>query len=307
MRKRFGKKTRAAPWCVLLLCFLLCGTESWAAEAPSVLLKNAWAEYGFQAFDSAQNLFEEAEESPQSTPEQRLQARLGLAFITHQQMPGRDPEAALTLYESLLQEIPQDHNLRFLLLSRIGDCHAESDPPEFERARQFYRQGLETATDTSLMVQETILRLVTTYMNRPDSEAFAQGLAVAEEFAPRMQGVHFESIFYGLQVELSFFLGAHERMAAALERQYRAGISNVKVKENVLFQLARLHEVELRDFPKAEAYYRQLAAEIPSSQKAYFARLRADELRAGKLQSAYGPPLPPLVEDLRSKEGGDGR
>lgn len=307
MPEWFRKKTRGASWSVLLLCFLLCGTESWAAEAPSVLLQNAWAEYGFQAFGNAQNLFEEAADSPQATPEQRLQARLGLAFITHHQMPGRDPEAALPLYESLLQEIPQGHHLRFLLLARIGDCHAEFDPPQLERARQFYRQGLETAADTSLMVQETILRLVTTYMNRPDPEAFAQGLAVAEEFAPWMQGAHFESIFYGLQVELSFFLGDPERMAAALERQYRAGISNVKVKENVLFQLARLHEVELRDFATAEAYYRQLSAEIPSSQKAYFARLRADELRAGKLQSAYGPPLPPLVEDLRPKEGGDGR
>jgi hypothetical protein len=91
-------------------------------------------------------------------------------------------------------------------------------------------------------------------------------------------------------------------LAEALDQQYRAGISNIKVKETVLFRLARLHEVELGDYALAEDYYRRLAAEVPSSQKAYFAVLRADELKAGKLDSDYAPPLSPQVEDATRKE-----
>jgi len=307
MAKWFGGRVWGLCLSIVLLCPLLCGAGSRAEEAPAALLRRAWEEYGFQAFRDAQELFERVTESSQASREQRLQARLGLAFVEHYRMPGRDPEGAIPRYESLLQEIPPDHGWRALVLARLGDCYAEMTPPRLERARALYRQAVATGRDTSLMVQETILRLVTTYMRESSLKTFAQGLAVAEEFTPRMQGAHFESIFWGLQVELSFFLGNHERMAVALERQYRARISNVKVKENVLFQLARLHEVELRDFARAEAYYRRLAAEIPSSKKAYFARLRADELRAGKLQSAYGPPLPPLVEDLTGKEDTDGR
>ena len=56
----------------------------------------------------------------------------------------------------------------------------------------------------------------------------------------------------------------------------------MQIKERVLFQLARLHEVELGDYAAAESFYRRLAAEVPTSQKAYFASLRADELARGQ-------------------------
>jgi hypothetical protein len=292
---------------VLFACSSLCTVHIKAAENPETLLKSAWDEYGFQAFGNAQKLFAEVEDRDDATLQQRLQARLGQAFIIQYQMPGRNPEAAIPLYESLLKDTPDTSEWKVMLLTRLGDCHAELNPLQQQQARKLYRQALAAATDTSLIVQETILRLISTYMNNPDPEVFSRGLDVAQEFAPWLEGGHFESIFYGLQAELAFFLGDPELRAAVLERQYRAGINNVKIKENVLFQLARIHEVELRDFARAQAYYYQLAAEIPSSQKAYFARLRADELKEGKIQSAYGPPLPPLVEDLRKKEGADGR
>ena len=46
----------------------------------------------------------------------------------------------------------------------------------------------------------------------------------------------------------------------------------------------------------------RLAAEVPSSQKAHFASLRADELKIGKLDSDYAPPLSPRVRDQTPEE-----
>jgi len=298
--------------CAVLFCLLPCTTQARGAEAAGASLERAWQEYGFQAFGNARKLFVEAGEAADADAEQRLQARLGLAFITHFQMPGRDPQAAIPLYESLLDEAPDEPGWKVLLLARLGDCHAEIGPPQLTEARRFYRRALEAAPDTSLMVQETILRLLTTYLREPDPEVYARGLAAAGEFAGQMRGAHFESIYYGLQSELAFFGGDMARMAEALAAQYRTGINNVKVKEKVLFQLARVYEVELRDFVQAEHYYRKLASEVPSSIKAHFALLRADELRAGKIQSDYAPALAPLgqgppADDASGEEGGHGR
>jgi tetratricopeptide (TPR) repeat protein len=293
---------------VALSCsLLLCTADAQTQGESATQLESAWEEYGYQAFGRAWKLFSLVENASDAQPEQRLQARLGLAFITHYQMPGRDPEAAIPRYESLLADAPNEPAWRVLLLARLGDCQAEQVPPRMEQARAYYRQALDSAPDTSLIVQETILRLLTTYLDAPDPDEFARGLTVAREFAPRMQGTHFESIFYGLQGELAFFLGDMERMATALAEQYRHGINNVQVKEKVLFQLARLHEVELRDFDRAEFYYRELASRVPSSVKAHFSRLRADELQAGKIHSDYAPALPPRAGNVSEEGNADGR
>lgn len=269
-------------------------------------LRQGWEEYGFQAFSNARSLFNEVEGDDKATAAARFEARLGLAFVVHYQMPGRDPEAAVPLYEALLEEAA-DARLQGLVLARLGDALIESDPPQLEAGRDHYRRALEVLPAASLLGQETALRLLTTYMETPDPKAFARGLDEAEGLAGRLEGTAFASVFYGIQAELAFFLGDLGRMARALEKQYEAGISNVRVKEKVLFQLARLFEVELGDFAAAQRYYRLLAAEVPSSQKAYFARLRADELAAGKIDSDFAPPLSVQVEGPATGEGRDGR
>ncbi|NKB66971.1 MAG: tetratricopeptide repeat protein [Candidatus Latescibacteria bacterium] len=249
-----------------------------AQEAPQALLDLAWEEYGLQAFANADRLFDRAADAQGATQVQRWQALLGQAFITQYQMPGRDPEAALEQYQELLDEVGQDSTWRGLILARLGDCHAELDPPQFAAARDYYRQALAVLPHQAALAQETILRLLTTYMHKPDRGELARGLAEAQEWSERLQGSAFAGVFHGLRAEMALFLGDYSQLAEALDSQYRAGINNISVKEMVLFQLARLHEVELDDPDAAQRYYRQLAEEVPSSQKAHFARLRADQL-----------------------------
>lgn len=285
---------------LLALSFVVVVHSANAQESTADQLALAWREYGLQAFSTADGLFANVAETAQG--ETRWQALLGEAQIVHYQMPGRDPAAAIPLYEALLAEVGDLAEWRGQVLARLADCHVEVVPVQIDKARTLYREALSILPATSLMVQETALRFLATYLQRPDRAEIARGLEASDEFTAQMAGTPFASIFHGLRAEMAFFTGNYPALAEALDQQYRAGISNVSVKEGVLFRLARLNEVELGDYVKAEAYYRELAREVPSSKKAHFATLRADELKAGKLDSDYAPPLSPRVEDATGKE-----
>ena len=266
------------------------GAASGSAQDATSLLAQGWQEYGFQSFAPAQRLVVATGEVAGVTPGQRWEARLGTAMIVHNQMPGRDPVSAEPLYAELLEQT-EDPDRQALALTRLGDCRAELRPPDLEAARDHYRRALALATPKSLPAQDTALRLVSTYMQKPSAQEFARGLEVAAEMESGLEGTVLAGALYGLQAELALFVGDNPRFTRALRRQYEAGIHNVQIKERVLFQLARLHEVELDDYTPAESFYRRLAAEVPTSQKAHFAALRADELARGQLDSDYAPPL----------------
>lgn len=289
----------------LALCLL--ADTSLAQEPPREVLGRAWNEYGLQAFSNADKLFSEVAESERANQQERWQAQLGRAFITHYQMPGRDPQAAIAQYETLLQAVGQRDLWRGQILGRMADCYMEITPVQVDKARSLYDQALSALPKDSPLVQETMLRLLSSYLQRPDAEEIARGLQMATEMAPRFAETPFASVFHGMRAEMAFFIGDYRALAEALDAQYRAGISNVRVKEVVLFRLARINEVALGHYERAEAYYRLLASEVPSSQKAHFAMLRADELKNGQLDSDYAPPLSTRVEDRMVKEQPDGR
>ena len=291
----------------LPLALCLSAATLLAQEPPAELLGRAWTEYGLQAFSNADGLFSQVAQSERASQEERWQARMGRAFITHYQMPGRDPQAAIPQYEELLQEVDERDLWRGQILGRLADCYMEIVPAQVDKARSLYEQALSALPDDSPLIQETMLRLLSSYLQRPDSEEIALGLQSAAEMAPRFVGTPFASVFHGMRAEMAFFIGDYSALADALHAQYRAGISNVRVKEVVLFRLARINEVALGHYDRAEAYYRLLASEVPSSQKAHFATLRADELKNGQLDSDYAPPLSTRVEDRMVKEKPDGR
>ena len=266
-----------------------------SADPPAESLGQAWREYGFQAFGRADHLFAAVEESGEATAEHRLEARLGRALIVHNQMPGRSPAEAVPLYEQLLKQTEAD-SLRAFIHARLADCAAEIRPRDLTASREHYRQALDLAPRESLLRQDTALRLVTTYMQRPSRDDILTGLETARSLEEDLRDTALSSVLYGLEAELALFVRDMPALARALVRQLEAGIHNTQIKERVLFQLARIHEVELGDYGAAMRYYRALADEVPTSQKAYFARLRVAELERGQIVSDYAPPPPPSAE-----------
>ena len=283
-----------------IVSFLFFIQRPYAQEQIDDRLFRGWNEYGLQAFSNAEELFHAVANSENVTQEQIIQAKLGLAFITHYQMPGRDPSVAIPLYENLLDEVEGREQLEGLILGRLADCHLEISPPEIDRARSFYKQAIAVLSKDSILLPETMLRFLTTYLVKPDSIEIRKGLIESEKLRLRFRGTDLASVFHGIRAEMAFFISDFVVLTEALEEQYQSGINNVNVKEAVLFRLARLYELELSDYNRAEYYYRLLVSEIPSSQKAYFANLRADELNSGKLNSDFMPP----TFDRKAKSNG---
>jgi hypothetical protein len=285
----------------ILCSVLLAGALVRAGEGVPQLLKRGWDEYAFQTFPTAQRLFRRALNADAATDDEKFQARYGLAMIVHYQMPGRDPAAAIPVLQALLDDLPAGHRLRPHVLADMGACHVETAPPDFNAGRTCYRKVLETVDGSPTIVQTTALRLISSYLRRPSQAEFQRGTAAVAEVIPRLEGTPLESSAHGLAALLAYQQKDIPRFAAELKAQYAAGIENIQIKANVLFQIARVSEVELHDFKQAERYYRMLAEQCSFDIRAHFAKLRAAELARGKVNSDYAPPV--LPEKAPAGEG----
>lgn len=281
---------------------LLAGAFVPAGESNPQLLKRAWDEYAFQTFPTARRLFQQALDAKGATDEEKFQARYGLAMIVHYQMPGRDPAAAIPMLQALLDSLPAGHRLRPHVLADMGACHIETSPPDYEAGRACYRKVLATVEGNPTIVQTTALRLISSFLHLPSQAEFQRGTAAVAEVMPRLAGTPLESSAHGLAAQLAYYQDDLPRFAAELKAQYASGIENIQIKAAVLFQIARVSEVALRDFKQAEHYYRKMAKECSFDIRAYFAGLRAEELARGKINSDYAPPL---VPEPKSAGGGE--
>lgn len=270
-------------------------TRTASVPPPPAALQEAWDEYGYQAWKNAARLFAGVEAAATATPEEKLQARFGLALIRQYQMPGQDPEGAVSLHKQLLDEVPADSPLRVAVLEELGSCYLDKPAANVAKARDYFRMALAEAPPGSFAAQDAALRLLASYMRRANRADFQEGLKVADDLLPQLKGGKLESVAHGLAAQLAYSNGDLPRFAAELQAQEKAGIENRSIRGRVLFQIARVSEVEFKDYKKAEQFYRRLHDEMPSSDQAYFAGLRADELARGKINSDYEPPLEPAA------------
>jgi hypothetical protein len=267
----------------------LSGIAAAGPAATQQLLKSGWEEFSFQNFSASEQKFRAVMETG-SDADSRLQARIGVASVTQYQQPGRDPVKAAALYDGILKDLPPGHALRALAWSRLGQCRMEQAPPALDQARAAFREALASDTGRTVVAQETVLHLATTYLMESRRDAFETGLKTLDELLPRVEGGPLESVAHGIAAQFALILDDPRRLCREWEAQLRVGIENRGMKARTLFQVARLCESRLRDYPKAAVYYRRLADEVPTDSRAYFARLRAAELAQGKIVSAYEPP-----------------
>ena len=261
--------------------------------SPPHLLKTAWEEYGFQAWNQADRLFDQVILLPSATDDQKYQARLGKAFIVQNRMPGRSAEGALKLFEALLNDLPISHALRPLVQSSLGACYLDSKKPDYEQGRAYLQEVLDNPDADTLVAQDAALRLLASFLKRPDPEQYDEGLRRAESVISRVRGTPMESVLHWMAGRLALWTGDLRRFADETEAQYRCGIENRALLETALFTLGRLNEAVFSDYALAADWYEQLSKDLPTHGRAYFGRLRVAELRAGKINSDYEPPLVP--------------
>jgi len=264
-----------------------------ASGTPQALLGQAWDEYGFMAFSRARELFQKADRHPNATAEQKFQARLGQAFITQFQLPGRDPDAARLQYEQLLAGLPADAPpaWRAVVLARIGQCLLTGSRPDYNLGRCRLREAIAADRPDGLAGQEAILQLLGSYLARPEAAEFRAGLAETDRLMPRLRGGPLECDAHLIAACLAFALRDYPRTEAEHEARTATGIENPQSLAGAYFQIARLNETVLNNPRKAARYYRILAEKCPASIPAFFARERAAELEHQLAGAPAGNPL----------------
>lgn len=289
-----------------LLVGLIAGAPAAVAASgtlqPDVLLAQAWDEYGFTAFSRARERFQKAAAHPAATVEQQFQARLGQAFITQFQLPGRDPDAARLQYEQLLGSLPADAPpaWRAVLLARIGQCLLTGRQPDYDLGRRRLREAIAADRPDGLAGQEAVLQLLASYLARPDEAEFRTGLAETDRLMPRLRGGPLECDAHLIAASLAFALRDYPRAEAELEARTATGIENPQSLAGAYFQIARLNETVLNNPRKAARYYRLLAEKCPASIPVYFARERAAELERQPAGASAGSAPPPTSAPQRA-------
>lgn len=246
-------------------------------------LRGGWNEFGLTNWEIAERLFNKVKDDTSSaTPSQRLEARIGLLFITQYRQPGYDPAAAYTEYKKILQGLAEDSDLRSLLLAQMGACQTALTEPDMEKARTHFAEALAAPGGRPVIKQNAVLNYARTFLVSAKEEDLVRCLAVLEHYMPLMQGSPLQGVAHQAAGSVALSLGDYKRAVAELKAWDRAGILNITMRGGTLYQIARISEVELKDMETARTYYLRLYREVPSDGKAYWAKQRAAEIAAGK-------------------------
>lgn len=276
----------------LLAVTAAAGSEK-AAQSPEkerdkygVILETAWDEYGFQNWDKAMRLFNEVLSSKNSSDRQKLQARIGEAFITEYRAPGSQPEKSIGLWDGIIKDLPQGDPLIPFGMMHRAYAFLLMKNQDFTRGRAAYLEALALVEQKNSSIgQQIVLSYLASFMMRGIESEYRRGLVEAEKYIPLAKGGKLDSSMYAIVAAMAGCIGEYQKESDALEAQYAAGVNSRANLEGVLFKLGRINDVYLKNYTLAEKYYRIFSQELPTNRKAHYAILRADELKKGITES----------------------
>jgi tetratricopeptide (TPR) repeat protein len=247
------------------------------AEGPAEMLDKGWEEYWLQNFSAADKIFQSILKNGGASREEMAEAKLGRAMIVNYQMPGRNPQKAVSLYAAVIPEIESEDlkaQTMILLARAYGENAATADSalgwlsrviaeyPESNAAREAV---LETAylRLRSYRLEEVpgIIALLEDDLRTHPSHVYAG----------TMHGV---CGLLALEVQRDFPMAQKHLIA-----WYDAGIANLSNKPTVLFQIGQISEKMLDDPQTAARYYQLLADNHPTDVRNYISRMAARRLR----------------------------
>lgn len=288
----------------LVLAFgVSAGEKAPVQSSAGKTLQKAWEEYGFQNWETTADLFQKALADPTATVDQRYQAELGGIFVTQYRAPGNRPDLAIEEWDAFIQKLPAGHRLIPVAMMHQAYAYIVHTPSDYNTARKIYTDALELVQDKkSSVAQEIIVNHLSTYLMRYDEEQIAEGLKVADKLVPLTEGTAFAGSAHSMTASMAQILGDYPRTVRELKAQYKCGILTRSYLESALMRLARINELYLKNYQEAAYYYGLVAKEVPTSPKGYYAKLRAEELNKGIIDSKIFTAESGLDEDLKKPE-----
>jgi len=264
----------------ILLSGWALGTTPAFAENPA--LERAWAEYNFQSYDLAESYFQKVLDG-EPTPEEALEAKLGMGMTLQFTESGADLDGAKALYEEIL-DAGLGPERRALVQTFIADIHIERG--ETEKALAVLDELIRDHAQ-SVLGQDALIRKLLLTMGPYGSE---QSLAAAREAEEVLAGIEASKerpllvpMIADLLGHIYYWAGQYEKAAGHYETYTVIGTPDTNSYGNhasQLYRLATMYENELNNPEKAGQFYRRLLMETPNSSMSYFSLEKAVELNA---------------------------
>ncbi|MBD3240250.1 MAG: tetratricopeptide repeat protein [Chitinivibrionales bacterium] len=240
-------------------------------------LDSAWAEYRFQNWAPADELFERVIRDEQAAPDERYQARLGQLLIEQYRMPGNRPDKAIEGYRQLLNEVGPGHALTPLLHLQIARAYDQLDTPNHAAAFAHFDTLLQRYP-RSPEAGEGVVDRARFMLRTPTAENIDTARRFLNEHLPMVQEHAVLPVVHQFCAALATIQGDYEAARDHYIALVDAGVPTEKDRATFLLQIARLSEVELGDLHTALAYYRRFTEEVISDIHLHFAASKAAEI-----------------------------
>jgi tetratricopeptide (TPR) repeat protein len=247
---------------VLVLAAALAGCGRQAASGDlDGLLAEGWRSYSTGDFEYSAGLFHSVLEAPGVAEQQRFSALLGLATNYHMNSsPNLD--RAGDYYTQLGQlNVEGAERLSLLALGKIDLAKGLrlEGRAKLTTLRRDYPESVE-ADEATLMLAQMFLS------PRLDKAAAGGFMLPAEDDARRgldaLEGWLLERPDNSLAAVMHMMLGneyverqEYGKALAHLESALDIGIASARTRGSITWQIARIAERELKDYPRAEKYY----------------------------------------------------
>ncbi len=288
--------------CCLMVCWS-CGGGGGIGGASTELLKSAWLDFTTGDFPSSQAKFKGVISRASATGAQRHSALLGLASC-YQLRPNPDLDLAKATFEDLaLQDSPAAKRDALLGLGQLELAFSNGEKMELDeriahlRAARSHFTTLLADHPDSLAADQAVVHLAESYnmpfltgdegiFAVPDDETVQKALEVlneriAENKRPEMRAV------LQLMVGKIFVQLGESQKAVSMLKQAVDGIAVPRTREQVVWQIARLSERDLKDKKQALEYYSVYAESFRRSVLWYRATQKVKQLSA-ELDSSGG-------------------
>ncbi len=279
---------------LLALC-LLAQPVCDAAGASADKLKDAWREYQYREFDTAQSLFVEAEKSAASK-EERLQALTGQAFCS--QFGRRalatvsDFEAASKIYRKCVELSAGDSRFEPFFKAMLAECAARiyslnDDKAKLKEAMDIW-DWLQANCKDSIVAQDALLFKTALLTKSYDDDANIPLMQVLEQRLSGMTGKSdgssekdsLSSVMASYLANTYYWRGDYKSSVVWLKRYIDFGPTSYSARTNAYFKVARVSEAKLDDRKTAFEYYNFFSENFPTDRRNYFAGQRAAEYGA---------------------------